>query len=524
MIVSEKAFLKVPNLAAPKPIEHLSQEPRPLSTDGTHLPQPPSVLERYRYLNPSKIWAYWGVFAYLCLFSSSCWFLWRTQFWWYTIYILVTAAWALPHFIFVLASKNFNLQHHVEVVARNLPIARPSVDVFIPTCGEELEVIENTFYHASRLTYHPLQLYALDDGANPEVERLACKYGVQYLTRPNRGHMKKAGNLLYGYQHSQGDFILVVDADFAIASCALEHMIPWMAQDPNIGILQTPQYFDSAPSLSWPARGAAYCQEVFYRMIQPARDYLGNSAICVGTNALYRREALEQIGGFYQVPASEDVHNGVALINQGWKVKYIPILVARGLCPETLQGLFRQHYRWCSGSMRLITSQFFWGSRMPNWQKLIYTCGASYYLSTALSLLVTLLQVGVMIFWLNHDVRWYIMFLFLPKMLLMYLIMPLWNQAQWGLHSIKAAVTFSWAYLIAIWDLLRGQTEGWIASGSSQKSVRYLGFRRLLAWYGVSHVLLLLPVINLDWYHFLPILAGHSFAIFITLEILVAES
>jgi len=524
MTISEQVSPKVSHQIEANGLSLSTPVRVPLPIDTQHLPKPPSVSERYAYLKPPKFWAVWGIFAYLCLLFSSCWFLWQTHFWWFATYVVLMTVWTLPHFVFVLASKDFSLEEHTQTVSECLPQGNPqSVDIFITTCGEDPQVIENTFYHASQLTYHPRQIYVLDDGASPEVKELAQKYGLIYLSRPNRGYLKKAGNLLYGYKQTWGNFILVLDADFAVAPCALEHMIPWVMRDSKIAILQTPQYFDFTPNLSWPALGAAYCQEAFYRAIQPARDYLGNSAICVGTNALYRREALEQIGGFYQVPASEDVHNGVALINAGWKIKYIPILLARGLCPESAQALFKQHYRWCSGSMGLITSRFFWEGQMPLWQKLIYLCGVCYYPAMALSLLVAMVKLWAVVWCLHEDIQWYVVFLSVPKVLLMYLIMPFWNQSRWGLHSIKVAVTFCWAYLIAIWDFLRQQTEGWTPSGSKEVSLRYLVFRQSLAIYSMVHVLLLLPIVSYDWHHFLPIIGGHCFAIFIALDILMSD-
>jgi cellulose synthase (UDP-forming) len=293
-----------------------------------------------------------------------------------------------------------------------------------------------------------------------------------------------------------------------------------MEQNPEIAILQTPQYFETGERLTWAARGAAYCQEVFYRVVQPARDYFGNSAICVGTNALYRRQALADIGGFYQAPASEDVHNGVALINQGWKIKYIPILVAKGLCPISLQDLFKQHYRWCSGSMRLFTSQLFWHNKMPTWQKLIYCCGGCYYPATALALPATLIQLFSSTWWLDSQTHWYLGLLLLPKLLLMYLVMPLWNRANWGLFSIKAALTFCWAYLIAIWDLLTRQTEGWIPSGSSQGSIRYQAFRKLLIFYCLAHLGFLVMLVRENLYQLAPVFLLHCFSIYLSLDLL----
>ncbi len=48
-----------------------------------------------------------------------------------------------------------------------------------------------------------------------ELENLAKEYGFKYLSRPNKGEMKKAGNLKYGFERSEGEYIVVFDADFA---------------------------------------------------------------------------------------------------------------------------------------------------------------------------------------------------------------------------------------------------------------------------------------------------------------------
>ena len=64
----------------------------------------------------------------------------------------------------------------------------------------------------------------LDDSARVAVRDLAWEYGFRYLTRPNRGYLKTAGNLRFGYQNSSGDFIAIFDADFVTR---------WLAVNPQ---------------------------------------------------------------------------------------------------------------------------------------------------------------------------------------------------------------------------------------------------------------------------------------------------
>jgi cellulose synthase (UDP-forming) len=92
-----------------------------------------------------------------------------------------------------------------------------SVDVFIPCCGEPFQVIRTTIRAASQLRWSgPFTLYVLDDKNLPEVRRITEAFEAVYLSRPGEGLTNedaKSGNLNFGFAHSQGDFILVLDAD-----------------------------------------------------------------------------------------------------------------------------------------------------------------------------------------------------------------------------------------------------------------------------------------------------------------------
>ena len=168
-----------------------------------------------------------------------------------------------------------------------------TVDVFLPSCGEPLAVLNNTFRYVSKMNWPGLKtVYVLDDSARETVRELADQYSFRYVVRPDPGEMKKAGNLLHALGISAGDFIAVIDADFAVRSEFLYETMPYFS-DPKVGIVQTAQYFDvSNRSFSYIQRYAGTLQEIFFRFIQPARDRY-KAAICAGTNLVYRRAAVE---------------------------------------------------------------------------------------------------------------------------------------------------------------------------------------------------------------------------------------
>ena len=66
------------------------------------------------------------------------------------------------------------------------------------------------------------------------------------------------------------------------------------------------------------------------------------AAICVGSNAIYRRSALAPVGGIVPVEFSEDICTGIYVITHGWTIKNIPLNLACGICPDTPRAFFSQ--------------------------------------------------------------------------------------------------------------------------------------------------------------------------------------
>jgi cellulose synthase (UDP-forming) len=105
--------------------------------------------------------------------------------------------------------------------------SRFAVDIFVPCCGEPLEVIQTTLRAVGRIIYQPLTVYVLDDGGSQTVAALARAMGFHYLSRPQEGLPptdSKSGNLNFGLSRSSGELILVMDADQVPAPEILERM------------------------------------------------------------------------------------------------------------------------------------------------------------------------------------------------------------------------------------------------------------------------------------------------------------
>ncbi|MER5430084.1 glycosyltransferase family 2 protein [Streptomyces sp. NPDC002588] len=435
------------------------------------LPQPPDDDEKYSYAR-RHLW----VLTAASLISMSC--LAFSQF-----KLVQSSPWLfvlLPCLVFSILyyvvslrvngfTPDFDLRAHRRLVREWRPEAYPTVAVFLPVCGEPLDVLENTWTHVRRLVdRYPGRAtpYVLDDSASEELAAMAQEFGFVYGSRPNRGWFKKAGNLHYGLGISDEDYILILDADFAPRADLLEELLPYMEHDPETGIVQSPQYFRVSDRQTWIERGAGSVQELFYRAIQVSRQSHGG-AICVGSCAVYRRAALEANGGTTLIEHSEDVHTGFDLGRLGWKLRYVPIPLATGNCPDNVSAFYHQQYRWCSGSMSLLGSKKFWSAKLGLTTRLCYFSGFLYYLHTALFTFVAPLLPIALLVAMPEKLKVQYMLLVLPSVIYTVLVFPWWHRCPYRIEAWAVRLLYGWAHLFAIWDIARGRRQAWRPTGSA---------------------------------------------------------
>ena len=151
---------------------------------------------------------------------------------------------------------------------------------------------------------------------------------------------------------------------------------------PDTAIVQTPQYFHITDRQTWVERGAGAVQEMFYRSIQTARAKKGG-AICCGSCAVYRRTALEENGGMTLAEHSEDLRTGFDLQRLGWSLRYLPISLSTGNCPDNVVAYLNQQYRWCCGTLGLLSTRKFWRAKLPIYKRLCWLSAFTYYLYTS---------------------------------------------------------------------------------------------------------------------------------------------
>ena len=460
------------------------------------LPPPPDDREKYSYIDRQLPYlTLVMIIGFTTATLSQIWFEASSGWWFFGIFTLTTAmsfGLALPLSFF---GRGFDLRAHNRRIRGWSPRHYPSVDIFLPVCGEPIGVLRNTWRGVFELVHaYPgfAVPYVLDDGADPEAEAAASEFGFTYVVRPNRGQDKKSGNLRYAFAHTRGEFVVILDADFVPRADFLAETLPY-TDDPRVAIVQTPQYFRTDPRQTWVERAAAAVQEVFYRSIQVARDRLGAS-ICVGSCAVYRRAALAMEGGTTLIAYAEDVHTGLDARRNGWDLVYIPLALTTGMCPDNLDAFVRQQYRWCTGSTSTVLTSRLWTVPMSIRARLTYVSGFFYYLQTALAVFaVPAIPVCLLIF-RPYTITPENSRLIIIAIAASLTLVPLWNRSAYNaVDVVPLTVARGWAHALAIWDYLRGKTMAWQPSGSGVSSVRRFHIGTVawngsvsLAWLGLA--------------------------------------
>ena len=252
----------------------------------------------------------------------------------------------------------------------------PTIDIYIPTYNEEPELLALTVVAATDMDYpkDKFTVWLLDDGGTDqkcmqdnakkakeaqerrvELMALAEELGAKYLTRAKNEHAK-AGNMNNAFKQSDGELIVVFDADHVPVRDFLKETVGYFRENPRLFLCQTPHFFTNPDPLE---RNLNTFQrmpsenEMFYGIIQKGLDKWNGAFFC-GSAAVIRREALKVVGGFSGITITEDCETALDLHSRGWHSMYIDKPMISGLQPETFSSFIGQRSRWARGMFQIF--------------------------------------------------------------------------------------------------------------------------------------------------------------------------
>jgi cellulose synthase (UDP-forming) len=270
--------------------------------------------------------------------------------------LFMAEVYALVILLLGYLQTTWSLKRRIEPLPNDVSLW-PTVDVYIPSYNEDLEVVRDTVLAAQCMDYprDKIKIYLLDDGRRNEFAVFCADVGVGYITRSDNQHAK-AGNLNNAMTLTRSELITVFDSDHVATRAFLQATVGSFLVDERLALIQTPHHFYSPDpferNLS-AARNVPNEGALFYGPVQQGNDNWNATFFC-GSCAVIRRTALDEVGGFAVETVTEDAHTALKMQRRGWNTAFLALPLAAGLATERLGLHVIQRTRWARGMTQIF--------------------------------------------------------------------------------------------------------------------------------------------------------------------------
>ncbi|NHH98078.1 Glycosyltransferase [Candidatus Nitrosotalea sp. FS] len=234
----------------------------------------------------------------------------------------------------------------------------PTVTIQLPIYNEK--------YVASRLVNavcaldYPkdkLCIQVLDDSTDETydlLENLVSDYkqkgfDIQHVRRSDRKGYK-AGALRNAMKFTKSDFVAIFDADFIPPTWFLKKALSYFCT-PDVGLVQC-KWGHVNEKYSPLTKAQALSLDFHFLVEQKAKS---NSHLFMsfnGTAGIWRRQCIEDSGGWHIATLVEDLDLSYRAQMKGWKCVFIPDIVVDAELPVQMNSAKRQQFRWAKGSIQ----------------------------------------------------------------------------------------------------------------------------------------------------------------------------
>ena len=226
----------------------------------------------------------------------------------------------------------------------------PKVSILVPAKNESavLTDLVHNLFHLNYPTTH-LDIWVIDDGSTDETPPTLGKLQTQFprlqvYWRESKGG--KAGALNAVFPFTQGEIILVCDADAQLPADFLRQTVP-LFQKKAIGAVQVRKSISNANT-----NFLTRCQQMEMdcdAFLQTHRIAAAGMTELRGNGMLVRRELLEQCNGWNEDTVTDDLDLTFKLYLIGTEIEFFTVPAVREEAVTTWKNLWYQHCRWAEG-------------------------------------------------------------------------------------------------------------------------------------------------------------------------------
>lgn len=271
-----------------------------------------------------------------------------------TILILFLIVLLMRYFLLIWASYR---QHResLKFIAEFKDDYFPSVSILVPACNEG-KGIEGAIQSLLDLDYPNYEIIVVSDGSTDDTVERAQKWagrqdGVQVQVLDTGMNVGKASALNLGIKNSRHEIIVCMDADSRLEPQSVRRGVAHFV-NPDVSAVAGNVKVVNRNGLLTKMQALEYLEGL--NLVRRAQGYFQCVNIIPGPMGFFRREVLEEVGGYESDTFAEDCDLTVKLLSQGKLINYEPEAVAWTEAPETVTGLITQRYRWTRGILQAL--------------------------------------------------------------------------------------------------------------------------------------------------------------------------
>ena len=246
----------------------------------------------------------------------------------------------------------------------NEPISRympkhdvPMISLMVP-CYNEGDNLDESIPHLLQLRYPNYELIFINDGSKDNTGEIIDRWAAKEkkITALHQENQGKASALNHGLTIAKGKYVACIDGDAVLDYYALDYMVQALEKDPKYAATTGNPRVRNRSTILGRLQVSEFSSMI--GLIKRAQGLMGTIFTVSGVCCLFRKDVMEEIGGWSTNMITEDIDISWKIQIAGYNIMYEPRALCWVLMPESMKGLYKQRLRWAQGGAETIIKYF----------------------------------------------------------------------------------------------------------------------------------------------------------------------
>ncbi|ACS98012.1 N-glycosyltransferase [Aggregatibacter aphrophilus NJ8700] len=246
----------------------------------------------------------------------------------------------------------------------NEPISRympkhdvPMISLMVP-CYNEGDNLDESIPHLLQLRYPNYELIFINDGSKDNTGEIIDRWAAKEkkITALHQENQGKASALNHGLTIAKGKYVACIDGDAVLDYYALDYMVQALEKDPKYAATTGNPRVRNRSTILGRLQVSEFSSII--GLIKRAQGLMGTIFTVSGVCCLFRKDVMEEIGGWSTNMITEDIDISWKIQIAGYNIMYEPRALCWVLMPESMKGLYKQRLRWAQGGAETIIKYF----------------------------------------------------------------------------------------------------------------------------------------------------------------------